>query len=276
VLDFDCFSAEAAEVAEKGLLGDNAVRYDAAVRLGELGNPVVSPYLAHLLADKEWDVRLAALKALVKLRHQGFSHRDEELLKQMFLSLGDDEVIVQDVAAGLIQTLQPSDDILRFSIMRMATPKGEASPKLAGIRAAAKLCRMDEDYTRLLDFSILHQLLKDDAPLVREECLHLLGILDEPEAFPWILETLSDPIPSVRQQAMRTIGWSSYPPEVHEIEHLLHDPDQDVRLLTLYALEETELLEEAHISLAFTDSSKRVRELAELLKKDFGLFLQPA
>jgi len=40
------------------------VRRDAAIQLGKLDNPVVAPYLASLLVDREWKVRQATLLAL--------------------------------------------------------------------------------------------------------------------------------------------------------------------------------------------------------------------
>jgi HEAT repeat protein len=46
----------------------NDVRYNAAVKLGELNNPVIAPILAYLLFDKEWDVRSIALENLIYLR----------------------------------------------------------------------------------------------------------------------------------------------------------------------------------------------------------------
>lgn len=263
---FDSWPTEVVEACDATLSRRNDVRYEAVESLAAAGNPLVAPYLASLLADEEWDVRLVALEALVELRGESFPHQDQALMKQMFLSLGDEYGIVQDDAIELVQTLQPSDEVLRFAVSQMSALQSQ--DKLTGLRAAAKLCRLDEDYSRLLDFSTLHQLLSDESQLVREECLELLGILDEPETLPWVLERLNDPVAFVRGHAMSTIGWFTELPEAHEIEHLLHDPDEDIRLYTLYTLEESDLLSPAHLSLALADSSPKVLRAARHMQAD--------
>ena len=264
---FDYWPSEVVEACDASLSRRNDVRNRAAVRLGTLGNPDVAPYLATLLADKEWDVRLKALLALVELRGESFSYRDQALMKQMFLTLGDEYGIVQDEAIELIQTLKPDDEVLRFAVSQMSAESSQ--DKLTGLRAAAKLCQLDKEYSRLLDLSRVHELLSDGTQLVREECLELLGILDEPETFPWVLERLNDPVAFVRGHAMSTIGWFTELPEAHEIEHLLHDPDENVRLQTLYALFESDLLEPKHLEVALADSSPDVLRVARKYQASF-------
>ena len=73
----------------------------------------------------------------------------------------------------------------------------------------------------------------------------------------------------LRGEAVSTIGWFSELPEAHEISHLLHDPDEDVRLYTLYTLEETDLLEPKHLSHALADSSAKVRQAARKYQASF-------
>jgi hypothetical protein len=262
---FDCWPTEVVETFDATLSRRNDVRHRATTRLGTLGNPVVAPYLATLLADEEWDVRLMALEALALLRQQApFPHRDAGLMKQMFRTLGDKYGIVQGEAVALIQTLKPDDEVLHFVINQMTASKSQ--DKLTGLRAAANLCQLDKDYSRLLDLSRVHELLSDESQLVREECIELLGILDHPLSLPWILECLNDPIAFVRGHAMSTIGWLSDLPEAHEIEHFLHDPDEDVRLYTLDVLEESDLLESKHLSLALADSSPKVLRAARQMQ----------
>lgn len=264
---FDCWPAEVVETAEKTLSRRNDVRHRATTRFGTLENPVVAPYLAFLLADEEWDVRLMALEALAKLRGESFSYRDQDLMKQMFLSLGDCQPIVGDEAIELIQTLKPDDEVLRFAVSQMSAAKSK--DKLTGLLAAAELCRLDKDYSRLLDLSRVHELLSDRTQLVREECLDLLRILDKPETLPWVLERLNDPVPFVRGHAMSTIGWFTELPEAHEISHLLHDPDEDVRLYTLDTLDETGLIEPKHLEVALADASAKVRQAARKYQAEF-------
>lgn len=264
IAGFNSWPPLVVKAAKATLSPRNDVRYEAVKRLEALGSPEVAPYLATLLADEEWEVRLVALKALTKLRRDSFSYRDQALMKQIFLSLGDEEAIVQDMATQLIQTLKPDDEILRFTVSRMTAPSSQE--QLAGLRAATELCELDQDYSRLFSLDTLHQLLSDESPLVREESLHLLQILSDPSTEAWILACISDESASVREQAIRTIGWLDFLEEADEIEHLLHDPDADVRLQTLYTLEESDLLEPTHLSLALADSSPRVRRAARKME----------
>jgi len=87
---FQGWPVELVQAAEKSLSRRNDVRNRAAVRLGTLGNPVVAPYLAFLLADEEWDVRLMALEALAKLRRPKFPRRDQALMKQVDVEAMDE------------------------------------------------------------------------------------------------------------------------------------------------------------------------------------------
>jgi hypothetical protein len=78
--DFMKWPSEVAKAAADTLSERNDVRYNAAVKLGELDNPVIAALLGCLLADKEWDVRAITLEVLGKLRHEEFLYGDEVLL----------------------------------------------------------------------------------------------------------------------------------------------------------------------------------------------------
>lgn len=169
------WSAETAEVASGTLSARSDVRSDATVRLGTLGDPVVVPILACLLADNEWEVRSVALKALGKLCQKKFSHKGDELLGWIFLCLGDKHSVVRQTAGELIEILSPSKKVLLVSIGRMTSPVVEE--QLSGLRAAAELCRFDDNYSRLVDLGMVESLLSSGEAEVRSESLHLLGML---------------------------------------------------------------------------------------------------
>jgi hypothetical protein len=168
-----------AAAATKTLSDRNDVRYNAATKLGGLDNPVVAPILACLLADDEWDVRSIALETLGNLRHQEFPQGDNILLQWMFLRLGDRHSIVRQTARNLVEILSPPNDVLLASINRMRS--SESEERISGVLAAIELCRLDEQYSSLLEPQIIESLLLDEAPDVRQECSYLLEILDDCE-----------------------------------------------------------------------------------------------
>ena len=256
------WTAEMVEAANQTLSKRNDVRYEAATSLGRLGNAIVAPYLANLLLDKEWEVRVATLRALAQLRHQKFPYRDEMLLKWMFLRLGDEHIIVRETSQRLIQTLQPSDDILLFSLLGM---RASPSDKLASLRAAHSLLKVSRGYSRLFDLETLHRLLKDDCQEVRQACLSLLAILDAPSTLPWILECLSDPVPKVRIEALHTIGWLTQPLPISHLVPLLSDSIDSVCIETLYTLSEAGKLTTTHLAQALADESPKVLRVARKL-----------
>lgn len=251
------------EAANQTLSQRNDVRYEGAIRLARLHNPIVAPYLATLLVDHEWEVRVATLRALAQLRDQTFQHQDEALLKWLFLRLGDEHILVRETTRELIKTLRPSDEILLFSIFGIKHSSNEE--KLAALRAAGELLKYDRSYSRLLDLQTLHQLLSDDAQEVRQATLSLLAKLDNPCTVPWILETLSDPNQQVRIEAIQTIAWLTQPPAIAHLVPLLSDSNPEVRLETLYTLSEMGLLQPQHVGQALKDYSPDVLRVARKL-----------
>lgn len=166
-----------AAAATETLSERNDVRYNAAAKLGDLDNPVVAPILACLLADDEWDVRSIALEALGNLRDQEFPQGDNILLQWMFLRLGDRHSIVRQTARKLVEIISPPNHVLLASINRIMSPESEE--RIAGVLAAIELCRLDEQYSSLLEPKTIKSLLLDEAPDVRQECSYLLEILDD-------------------------------------------------------------------------------------------------
>lgn len=170
--------SEVAKAAADTLSKRNDVRYNAAVKLGELDNPVVAPLLGCLLADKEWDVRSIALEVLGKLRHQQFRYGDEVLLEWMFLCLGDKHSIVRQTAVELVETISPPDRVLLTSINRMVVGTSDEE-RLAGLLAAIELCQLDDDYVDLCDRKVIDSLLIDGGSEVRSESSRLFEIIGD-------------------------------------------------------------------------------------------------
>ncbi|WP_445171825.1 HEAT repeat domain-containing protein [Microcoleus sp.] len=176
--DFLRWPSEVAKAAADTLSERNDVRYNAAVKLGELDNPVVAPLLGCLLADQEWDVRAIALEVLGKLRHQEFRYRDEVLLELMFLCLGDKHSIVRQTAAELVETISPPERVLLTSINRMVVGTSDEE-RLAGLLAFIELCQLDDNYVHLLDREVIDALLLKEGSEIRSESSRLLEIIGD-------------------------------------------------------------------------------------------------
>ncbi|MEG4804908.1 HEAT repeat domain-containing protein [Microcoleus sp. ARI1-B5] len=174
--------AEVAKAAADTLSEGNDVRYNAAVKLGELDNPVVALLLGCLLADKEWDVRAIALEVLGKLRHQEFRYGDGVLLELMFLCLGDKHSIVRQTAAELVETISPPERVLLTSINRMVVGTSDEE-RLAGLRAVIELCQLDDNYVDLLDREVIDALLLKEGSEIRSESSRLLEIIGDRALF---------------------------------------------------------------------------------------------
>ncbi len=170
--------SEVAKAAADTLSQRNDIRYNAAVKLGELDNPVVAALLGCLLADKEWDVRAIALEVLGKLRHQEFRYGDEVLLEWIFLCLGDKHSIVRQTAVELVETISPPEQVLFTSINRMVVGASDEE-RLAGLLAAIELCQLDDDYVDLCDREVIDSLLVDGGSEVRIESSLLLEIIGD-------------------------------------------------------------------------------------------------
>ena len=175
-LDVMKWPSEVAKAAADTLSERNDIRYNAAVKLGELDNPVVAPLLGCLLADQEWDVRAIALEVLGKLRDQKFRYGDGVLLELMFLCLGDKHSIVRQTAAELVETISPPEQVLLTSINRMVVGTSDEE-RLAGLLAVIELCQLDDNYFDLLDREAIDSILLEAGSEVRSESSRLLEII---------------------------------------------------------------------------------------------------
>ena len=191
------------------------------------------------------------------------------LMEWMFLCLGDQHPIVRQRAGALVERLSPSDDVLLVSVRRMMAHA--VQEQLGGLRAAVELCRVNDlsrlgkNYSRLVDLKTLQSLLSSEVPEVRIECLHLLGMLDDPTLIPWLLKGLSDPVPAVRVAGLRAIKLLSDPPDAGAIIPLLTDPDEEVRVEALFTLGQIGDFDPKAVEVALSDHSAEVRRLAQKL-----------
>lgn len=158
---------EVATAATQTLSERNDTRYNAAIALGELDNPVVAPLLGTLLADPEWDVRSIALEVLANLRHQEFPQGDRALLEWMFLRLGDDHSIVRHKAVKLVEKISPPDEVLVDAISEIMASSLEEQRE--GLDSVIQFCQVDEKYCHLLKqldpilLPVIHRQMRADS-----------------------------------------------------------------------------------------------------------------
>ncbi|MBO0349875.1 pentapeptide repeat-containing protein [Phormidium pseudopriestleyi FRX01] len=223
---------EVAEVATQTLSARNDIRYEAAIALGELNNPVVTPLLGCLLADPEWEVRSVGLQVLANLRQEQFFQRDRCLLEWMFFRLGDEHSIVRYTALELVESILPPDDILLTAIEQIMRGSfaeqqvslrsvirvcetdrysqllkrldqfvlpviykmmaGSAEDQLAGLYAAIDLCAIDKIYYRLIDRHIIKSLQSSEDAEVQEQASELRQLMSNPYIFPGLLQNYSE------------------------------------------------------------------------------------
>ncbi len=248
--------------ASDTLSSNNLVRREAAIRLGDLGQPEAAYVTGCLLSDKEWDVRTNALRTLGRLRGGAFPHQDSMMVEWMFLRLGDEHSVVRQEAERLVEEIRPTDELLRTCIARIMA-QGEEG-RLAGVRAVLQLARfVDWHYAWLVDREAVRTLLADPLPAVRVACLNLLKKRGEPETTPWVVAALADPVPAVRVAAFNALRAGEALVPASTIKPFLTDPDEDVRRVALMAFSEQGTAEPGDLERALSDPSPVVRELAQ-------------
>jgi HEAT repeat protein len=238
------------------------IRYAAAAQLAALGDQRPALVLACLLADSQWEVRAAALDALGKLYKDGFSNANDDLLLWLFQRLGDDHSIVRMAADRLVRLIQPPEHLLKQSVIRLNS--ADPSIRLASVRAAIELVRIDERFAAALNHRLVDALLTDEFPAIRAETLHLLGIRDDSRERVW-RRALTDPDAGVRVKALEAVRLLSTPPPARHLTALLHDPDGRVRLETLYTLGQTGNYDTQEVAIALADPEPEVQQAAKRL-----------
>ena len=249
--------------ATAGILAERSdTRYQACQRLAALGDQRPVLVLAGLLADPHWEVRAAAVNALGALYQGGVPHANDELLAWIFHRLGDEHSLVRMAARRLIPIIGSPQHLLPQAAHRMTAAQPLA--RLEAVRAAIELVRHDERFSRAIGRHLIDGLLTDDAPAIRAEALHLLGILDDSREPVW-RRALADRDPGVRVKALEAMRLLSAPPSADVVLPLLRDPDPAVRLETLYALGQLDPVDPSALSEALRDESPEVRQAARQL-----------
>ena len=195
-----------------------AVRKQAAVSLGRIGDRSAVPALAEALKDPEDDVRREAAKALgfikdaraVKALVEALRDRDVNVRLYAAYSLGE---IKDSKAAGpLLKALHDSAWCVRDQAAWALREIGD--PKIAGPLVAA-LKEKNADVTHII-WVLRHaggkhagdrlaELLKDADADARARAAHALGELQNPQSVIPLIAALDDKSPDVRRRVIQAL-----------------------------------------------------------------------
>lgn len=150
------------KAATKMLSPDNGSRNYGIADLEQLNDPIVAPFVASCLLDKEWDVVLGAIRLLMKLRCKSAADLDRQLLSLMVYSIGNENILVRDEVAEIINLLKPDDEIVLPVLDLLKSTK--YPEQLTGLRAASMLDRLDRNYLFFIDVPRLEALFYSSNP----------------------------------------------------------------------------------------------------------------
>ena len=200
---------------------DNDVRYNAAVALGELGNPKALPNLLHTLEDTEQKVRCAAAMALDNLP------LDVKALPTLLNALKRKSKYVRSAVAKVLGKLG-DDEALPHLLNALKSKEGSVR---SGVAIAFGQLRNSAALPALLET------LKDDNKWIRYHVTVALGELGDGAALFPLLDRLKDRVPCVQDAAKAAL------PKLHldakVLPHLLgalQDNDEKVRCGAAIAL----------------------------------------
>ncbi|MBM3315122.1 hypothetical protein FJY71_04680 [candidate division WOR-3 bacterium] len=204
-----------------------AVRASAAEVLGAIGDPACLDALLPLTLDHEGPVRLAATRALGRIRHV----RSAERLVQ---PLQDQD---QKVAAAAADSLVALDELALEPVFRLL---GSESRR-AGLRAASTEARIraTDVLGRLRHKGAcerLEQGLEDSVPWIRIVSCQALGEIGETRAVPALLHSLSDRDAVVRAMAAEALGKLRDYRATMPLLNLLRDESDLVRVNAVRAM----------------------------------------
>ncbi|QXV57878.1 hypothetical protein CVV72_13380 [Amycolatopsis sp. TNS106] len=258
------------EAAWRAMTGDNTERYRAVRTLARIAYSPSFPLLGGFLDDEEWDVRIAALNGMRELleagRLQDSPGDGNALIRIGLRALGDANSLVTAAAADLGHAAGWPAKVLR-ELLEPVESRDDSEILLA-LRSAITLSRQGDPASVLATAfdAADHQRLLDLAdPEVREEYLHVLGVLDVPLRSAWE-KGLGDPSEAVRVAALSAARLLSTPLPSGLFEPLLADPAETARIETIFTLGHAGGFDRDAVERSLTDPSAEVRRLAaELL-----------
>jgi hypothetical protein len=253
--------AEAERCAQELRAERNDSRYYAVkaahhnVDIGRL----VYPLVGIRLSDTEWEVRQAALEALVHIRKEltTLPYFDAEMVAWLLTRLGDPSPFVRAAMVKLLPDLTPSDDTLRSVIGRTAD-----DPLLAML-ASYTLLVADPTHRRLVDIGSVLQTARGAASVeARVTAIGVLERLGENELAEALPSLMTDGASEVRIRALLALGGTSLPDSERYVRTLSLDPDAAVRLQAFETAEEIGALDRRMLAQAQRDPAPEVRDFA--------------
>lgn len=257
--------ARVAELAWWAAAGDNVERHQAVLDLGETAYSLVAPFLASLLDDEEWDVRLAVMQALKQLRGDGFPDDDDAILRAAFEALGDENSLVSMNAVEFMESVAAPLGVLTYVIG--LTQSSAIEKIVVGLRAVVALCRAGDPRGAVANTftgGSLLKLLQSPAPVVRAEYLHALGAANLNIEQAWVAG-LRDEDAGVRARGVSALRLLDDSPPAQIVEPLLQDPVEGVRIEALFTLGHLGDFDRGVVGAALNDPSEQVRQYAQML-----------
>ena len=223
---------------------DWGVREDAAVALGESGDPRGVRPLIEALRDSDQAVRAAAISALVSI--------GEPAVMDLGNCLRDQDLAVQEAAASilssiadvrvidpLISALVSEDWVVRMhsskAIGRLASPQAVSTlvlllqDKVPAVRDEAMVALKNIGEQAVIPLEIA---LKDKDWRTRLTATEALGVLGSKTAVQPLIEIVqSDPDTAVRQDAIRALGCIGDSSATEQLLRVLNEPRLQVQAI---------------------------------------------
>lgn len=194
----------------------------SAVLLGNIGDPMAFPYLTAMTRDAEQDVKIAAIRALGKIKSETAIHFLISLLK-------DPDPTVTSVASD--ELISMGKDLLKFL------------PKLLVEKDLNTQILITQLVGRISDpevISMIAQYLETPQPMwVRRALCLALGETGNPYAADILItKCLNDPETLVRSAAVKALGKLKVASAIEPLISALNDPEEPVITAAIEALTE--------------------------------------
>lgn len=248
-----------------------AIRRNAAIALGKIGDRSSVNALISAISDKSWYVRIAATEALGRFKFMSDSEPSpasaeggedpaglhDRITSSLLASLSDTEARVRETGARVLSEMGGS--AIQRQLIRLLLDSGSEGEKIIAARSIDGSC--PEESTPALA-SILAGTC---SPELKKEALKALGRIEGDEAVKIISAFLFDENVEIAITAVAAMFSSRSKAACNALPSLLEDAREEVRCATAAALGRNDYFDMRHyLYTALEDSSNMVRRQALL------------